>query len=685
MKVLPLLSWLLGLVTPLFWEQLPAAGTLVWLMLSALILVGLGQCRVAVFLVGLCYTSLVGQSLTRLPLFAKDHSIEAVVLADSAAQYVHITALDGKAISPLLARLGWYLDSPRAKPGQTLVAKVRLRGVHQRRNPGSRAAARRDAAQGLAALGYVEAVGAIQGLPDWRGRWHQYLAGRLAPYPQGGLMLALLSGERGQLDPATRQLLAGSGTAHLLAISGLHVALVAAIGLWLGHLLPGNGRRWGLWLGLVLAGLYAWQAGLGPPTLRALTALIAWVLWLGWRRPLQAGRLWLSLLCLFATLNPLVLLDSRLWLSFCAVGLILLLLWRFPVRGWRLLLVLQGGLVLLMWPLQWWLFGAVPAWSLLANLVAVPLVTLVVMPALLAGLLLPGPWWLADKGLGALLWLLGLLQGSLPGQWLWLLVLLPLAFLPLGRASRLALGAAALLFVALLPPAEDGVWFLDVGQGSSTALVAGRQMLLVDTGPGLWAMDGARSLAASRHLDTLVLSHSDRDHVGGAAAFDAPILAGQPAVGQRQCLAGQTLALAGGELHVLWPPRPGLRPDNDASCILAGRLAGHSFLLPGDASARVEASRSWPQADWLAVPHHGSKSASSQAFIDQVRPKVAVFSTGLGNPFGFPVPAVVARYRAEGAATWNTASQGALFCAKSGCQGLRHYWWEGAVVGLEGR
>ncbi|WP_192954653.1 ComEC/Rec2 family competence protein [Gallaecimonas mangrovi] len=684
MKVLPLLSWLLGLITPLFWEQLPSAFILVMLCCLALILLYLKRLCLAVFLVGICYSSLSGLSVPRPPLPAQDHSINGQVLAAGTTLYVQIKQVDGQKVTPFIARLGWYLASPKPVPGQTINAVAKLKPLEHRRNPGSRSYARRDAATGLVAVGYVKSVAAVSGSANWQSRWHHYLQTQLAPFSQQGLMLALLTGDRHLISREQNQQLMQTGTAHLLAISGLHVALVASLGLWLGHLLPGNGRRWGWFLGLVMAGLYAWQSGLAPPALRALVALSAWVLWLGWRQPLQGWRLWLGLLALFATLNPLVLLDSRLWLSFMAVALILLVLWRFPSRGLRALWVLQLGFSLLMWPLQLWLFGQLPAFSLLANVLAVPLVSLLVMPLLLAGLLLPGPWWLANHLLTLLMAWLGLLQGALPGTWVGLLLLPVLVALPLGRQSRAAL-AATWLVVGWIRPMPQGVWFLDVGQGTSTALISGGQMLLVDTGPGLWATDGAKALAANKNLALLVLSHADKDHVGGAAAFAAPVLAGQPTPGQQHCVWQQHWAWAGGALTTLWPPPTAQGSDNDQSCVLWGTVGKNRFLLPGDISQTVELQRHWPLVDWLAVPHHGSKTSSSSRFVAEVRPAVAVFSTGYANAFGFPAAEVVARYRSVGAEVWDTGRQGALFCSNHHCQGLKRFWWERSAVGVARR
>jgi competence protein ComEC len=335
----------------------------------------------------------------------------------------------------------------------------------------------------------------------------------------------------------------------------------------------------------------------------------------------------------------------------------------------------------------------------LANLVAVPWVSLLVVPlALLGTLLLPVPWlgegllWLAGGLLEVLFRLLAWIAALLPA-WLpsslplgcWLLgslgVLLCLA--PAGVPLR-ALGLAMLL-AFLVPPRERvpagraEIWQLDVGQGLAVLVRTREHVLLYDAGPRFGDFDlgervvlpSLRQLGVSR-LDTLLLSHADSDHAGGAGAV------------AHGMAIGDVLSGEAGELPLLLQARPcidgaswdwdGVRfttwrwsaaeDGNQASCLLKVQAVGESLLLTGDIDARAERALlelgDELHADWLQVPHHGSRSSSSTAFLDAVRPSAALISRGWHNSFGHPHPAVVARYQMRGIALYDSAEHGAL-------------------------
>jgi competence protein ComEC len=260
------------------------------------------------------------------------------------------------------------------------------------------------------------------------------------------------------------------------------------------------------------------------------------------------------------------------------------------------------------------------------------------------------------------------------------------------------LPAAAAVRVPPPPPGWTRVVFLDVGQGDAALLVpAGVPSIIVDTGgapgssfdlgrrvtlPAAWAF-GARRLSA------LVLTHGDPDHIGGAPALlralrpreiweGVPVPGHEPlqrlrAAAERAGIAwatrsaGATLAAGPLTLRVLHPPAPDWerrRVRNDDSIVLEARAGGVAFLLTGDITQAVERDLI-PHLDpapltIVKAPHHGSAGSSSAAFVDALRPVVAIFSAGRRNPFGHPAPAVVARYRAAGARVFSTADDGAV-------------------------
>jgi competence protein ComEC len=249
---------------------------------------------------------------------------------------------------------------------------------------------------------------------------------------------------------------------------------------------------------------------------------------------------------------------------------------------------------------------------------------------------------------------------------------------------------------------------LDVGQGSAVLVRTAHHSLLYDAGPRYSRESDAGhrvlvpTLAAlGERLDMLVLSHEDSDHVGGAQAVrdsqpQAQVRAsfarapGLQATGLELCAAGQRWVWDGVEFDFLHPQAhmlAQLRTSNARSCVLRVRSSGAqpaTALLTGDLDAAQEQAlllREPLQADWLLVPHHGSKSSSSAAFVQTVQPRLAVVQAGYRNRFGHPAPEVVARYRAQGialvestrcgAATWRSQAPDTVECERPQ---RRRYW-----------
>jgi len=599
--------------------------------------------------------------------------------------------------------------------------------------------------RGVYATGYVRAqdslpqyLGDRPGLPALR----HWLRDRLLAEAggRGALLCALLLGDRSGLDDGDRRLLRETGTAHLLAISGLHVGMVAGFLLLLGGLL---GRAIGLLTGaspralaviLALAGAFAYTLLAGAPLSARRALVMTWVLLLAWqwRRRIGAGLAFSLALALVLTMQPLAFYGAGFWLSFIAVAALLL---GFSGRlrlvaganearagtGRRLL---EGGIgmlrsqwlvaVALLLPSLVFFSGFSPA-GLLLNLVAIPWLGFLVLPPLMLGALMPGAtpggWcidfaaWQLDMlmrfleagrdilpawqtlgppvGTAALVLaaagvLLLLLPAGLPGRRLgWLFLLPPL--LP---------GLSTLAPLANSGPASLRVTVLDVGQGLAVVLNTPRQRLLYDTGPlsGSGWSAGSQVIApyllgeGIAALDTVVVSHGDRDHAGGFAGLaetlvpDRVVAPGQLAdrlggpLGRTvaSCRAGESETLGDLELQWLWPDTRAVSgEENDHSCVALVRWHDVRILLTGDISASAERQLSarFPglaPVDLLIAPHHGSRSSSSVEFIRWAKPHRVVFSAGFRHHFGHPHPDVVARYRASGAELFNTAEAGAL-------------------------
>src|SRR5690606_17766825 len=353
-------------------------------------------------------------------------------------------------------------------------------------------------------------------------------------------------------------------------------------------------------------------------------------------------------------------------------------------------------------PLTAILFGQASLAGPLANLVAIPWWSLVVVPLSLVGTALEGihagwghgAWRLAAAAF-ELSWPLFERLGGSPLSLWWLPEPRALA-LPLALAGAFWLllprpvpgrALALLLWLPLLWPdrqapahGEAEVLVLDVGQGLAVLVRTARHAMLYDAGPavpGGWDA-GERVVVPALHalgvraLDTVVVSHADADHAGGLAAVRrrfpprhllAPDGSGIDAADD--CLAGSGWERDGVRFRLLHPPLhfPYLR--NEASCVLRVDTAHGALLLPGDIGEAVEerlAGRMPGElaADVVLVPHHGSRHSSTPGFVAASAPRLALVSAGHGNRFGHPDAGAVARWEAAGAAVLGTAGEGAL-------------------------
>lgn len=633
-----------------------------------------------------------------------------------------------------LLRLAWYDDDaqPRAvlKAGQRWQLQARVRAPRGLRNPGGPDAEKYALAQRLSGNGYLRdpllnarLLAPPAGLDAWREAMCDRIAAAVTT-PGSRFVRALALGDTRGLDDADWEVLRANGLTHLIAISGFHVGLVAgffalfARGAW--WLLPGLGRRVPAVAAAALAAmagglLYAAAAGFALPTVRTwlMIAVIAALRLL--RRPGHgADALALAAIAVLL-IDPLALLGAGFWLSFLGVAW---LLWCLPAAGeggWRERLggfvSAQGVASLGLLPLCVVLFGQASLAGPLANLVAVPWWSLIVVPLALTGTGLDS----IHAGAGEFAWrwaaacfepgwpALQTLAGS--GLALWWLpeprwFALPLALLgafwlllPRGTPGK---ALALLLWLPLLwpdrrlpAPGEAELVVIDVGQGLSVLVRTAHHSLLFDAGPavrdgfdaGERAVVPALRALGVRRLDAAVVSHGDQDHAGGLAAvlraFPAPRRWAPPGIegdavrGLRlqACEAGREWRWDGVRLRFLHPPAhfPYLR--NESSCVLRIDGAHASALLTGDIGEVVErdlvrraaqAPAETLRADVVLVAHHGSGESSDPAFVRATGARYALVSSGHGNRFGHPRPQVSQRWRRAGARVADTGADGAL-------------------------
>ncbi len=626
--------------------------------------------------------------------------------------------------APSRVRINWYQGAPELLPGQRWQLTVRLKRPRGMMNPGGFDYEQWLFQQGIRATGYVRASGdnrllesPLIAIPVQRLRYElqQRLDEMLTDEAHAGIIQALAIGVRGGIDDEEWALLLATGTNHLMAISGLHIGLVAGLiyllllHLW--RLCP----RCCLWLpapraaaiaAIIAAAIYAALAGFSVPTQRAMLMLILVMGALFWMRPVQPSRL-LSLVLLLVILHdPLVVLSPGFWLSFGAVALILYGMrgrlnpggawWRWGRVQWLVAVGLSPLLLLL--------FGQAALVAPLANLIAVPWVGLLVVPLTLLGVLMLGVWeaggivllqWAA--WLMQLLWpLLELLAETLPALrqgaapwWAYALALPAVLWLlaPRGWPLRAA-GVLPLLPLLLWQPppmalGEARFTLLDVGQGLAAVVQTTNHVLVFDTGPkfrsgfntGQAVVVPFLRAQGREVVDTLIISHGDNDHIGGARAVaDAlvveRVLTSVPGkmgwIGHEICRRGEQWLWDGVLFELLHPPQlAGRGRGNNDSCVLRVSAGGRSLLLTGDIEQEAErellaANDSNLHAEILVAPHHGSKTSSSVAFIEAVMPRWVLLPLGYRNRYGFPHEVVSERYRQHGVIMLSSRDSGAI-------------------------
>ncbi len=682
---------------------------------------------------------------------------------------VQDAAYQGRAVTlPPRISLGWYRGlhedtllreaSTPLRAGQRWRITVRLKPPHGLMNPQGFDYELWAFEQGIGASGYVRSQAGTPavllrkaaGYPveRWRQQVRDALYERVSDPRAAGLLAALAVGDQAAIERGDWEIFRNTGIAHLVSISGLHVTMfawlaAAVVGaLWRRsaravHLLPA--AQAALWGGLVCAAAYALLAGWGVPAQRTVWMLAAAVLlrsvgvrWPGAMVLLAAG-------LVVTVMDPWALLQPGFWLSFGAVGLLFLA--EPPLRqtvavswvarsaallrhGVRTQVVASLGLA----PLSMLLFQQVSIVGFVANLIAIPVVTLLITPLALLGMVLPPLWdvaaWVVQAltpglaALAALPWA----TWSAPAApwWAQAAALLAAAVLiaPWPRRLRaLALPLAVPLFAMQAPMPAPGQFTLtlpDVGQGGAAIVQTAAHTLLYDAGPQYSRDSEAGSRVVLpllramgvRAVDHLMLSHRDTDHVGGAHAILQalpvramassleplhPLL--QLGVPHAPCVAGQRWQWDGVAFEVLHPQAgageaPNVKP-NALSCVLrVSNAQGRSVLLTGDIeapqeSALVVAHGAQLRSDLLVLAHHGSKTSSSAGWLDTVAPSAVAAQLGWRNRFGHPASEVRARLverslplvRSDACGAWqwssDPAAEGHAVCER---QRRPRYW-----------
>jgi competence protein ComEC len=632
--------------------------------------------------------------------------------------------------------------APIIRPGERWRFTVRLKRPHGNANPHGFDYEAWLFERGLRATGYVRPKGVAQRLDDFvlgpgyvierlRERIRRSFRAALPEAPYVGILAALAIGDQQAISAEQWRVFRQTGVTHLMSISGLHVTMVAALfaalvgWLWrrsegLMLLLPAP--KAAIAAGWLAAFGYALLAGFAVPTQRTLYMLsvVALALWSG--RNLGASRSLLLALLLVLLLDPWAVLAAGFWLSFAAVGLLFFVgTARIGTRrGWRATLAhwgtTQWAVTIGTLPLLLLLFQQFSLVSPLANALAIPVVSFLITPLALLFALFSWPplvqldhWllsplmsfleWLARWPLwqqpapplaATLLALLGvlclLLPRGFPARWLGVCLLLPALFWPAARPA----------------PGEAWVDVLDVGQGLAVVVRTAEHALLYDTGPLYSAESDAgqrivvpylRAIGVKR-LDALIVTHRDQDHAGGLVAIRESVPVGRllsslPELDGELCVAGQAWEWDGVRFMMLHPDATAYQSQtsktNNMSCVLRLENAFGSVLLTSDIEARDEqqllarAPELLP-SEVLLVPHHGSGTSSTPAFVTTVAAREVIIPVGYRNRYQHPRPDVVARY--AGSRVWRSDADGAVRIELSGGVALsayrrehRRYWY----------
>jgi competence protein ComEC len=638
---------------------------------------------------------------------------------------------------PPRVRLSWYDAEVTPGAGERWQFVVRLKRRNGFANPGGFDYEGYLFRAGIGATGYIRTdsrnmklaeAGAAYPILQARAWLSQRIAEAVGETSMLGILQGLAVGDTQAMQPEQWRVFAATGTSHLMAISGLHISMVAALAAFAGGLVVRWPRAQALQLsavqGQAIAGIgaafgYSLLAGMSVPTQRTLLMLCLYFAARWARRSVSIGHALGSALIGVLLIDPFAPLSVGAWLSFGAVAIIVVatsgrLRPDTKVRGF---VRVQWAVTLGLLPILAIAFGSLSLISPLANAIAIPLFTLLIVPLVLIGTGVAG--LSIDIGGGILKLAAWLLEQSWPAlAWLadrplamWYFPELPVAhhvmlafgaiLLVLPGAVPMRVAAITMCLPALLyrPAAPElgsfELTMLDVGQGLAMVVRTHTHTLVYDAGPAfnsgrdtgeLVVVPFLRSRGV-RAVDRLVVSHGDLDHAGGLGSIvrqvrthdvlagrsvDSPYVTSRCELGQRWIWDEVTFEI----LHPAANSSP--RSDNDSSCVL--KIAGRhgTALLTGDIEADAESAivrSGLPRADIVGVPHHGSRSSSTPDFIAATQARLALVSAGYRNRWGFPKDDVVERWQAAGAQVVSTIPSGAIdvTVSRDGSIGVRHY------------
>ncbi len=618
-------------------------------------------------------------------------------------------------------RLNWYGKHKELVPGQIWKLKVRLKKPNGFMNPSGFDYEGWLFQQGIIATGYVRKDPANSLLKtEWNLQKIRYLIKnrlqeKLAGIENRGLIMALALGMRGDIDQQQWRVLQRTGTGHLIAISGLHIGLVAGLCFLLGRFvwvifpalclrLPA--QKAAAFFSIAGAVFYAFMAGLGIPAQRALVMIFVAMLSVLLDRSGKPAHVLSLALILVLFLDSSSVLAQGFWLSFSAVAILMYgMSCRLgPFRGWqswgRAQWLISIGLI----PLTLFLFQQTSLISPLANFIAIPWVSFLVVPLVLSGTLFlmfiepVGQFLLSlsDKLLEPLQQVLHFLSDLGFAQWsqhspsVWVLFISIIAIIlllaprgmPLKRLGVVLVLPVFLIDKPAIPPGGLRFTLLDVGQGLASVIETRNHTLIFDTGPRFSdRFDTGSSVVLPylrqqgiNRIDSVIISHGDNDHRGGFDSVSKLMQIDRIYSGEPEKLASYPVVLCqrsmqwewdGVTFMILHPVKEVNFRKNDRSCVLKVVSPGGSILLTGDIHRKSERylikhQRKLLSSDIMVAPHHGSKTSSMPGFIQAVNARYVLFPAGYRNRFHHPNRKTYSRYAQSGAILLDSARHGAI-------------------------
>lgn len=728
-------SFIAASVLSLTWSSLPPSPVIAIIVIMALFCIKIPKLRtVSGFIFGCVWMASVGhwQTVWQLP---KEQIVEINSVQGQVSSIIRrskdlrltmaVHSVNQRVLSrPINIRLSWKSPQWPVLQGQEIKLTVKLKPAHGLANEGGFNYQVWLFSQNIVATGYVQNDSSHQLLED-NATIRQRLILKLASYNlhHEAWISALALGDRSLFTPADWKLIQTTGIAHLVAISGLHLAIVASssyllfaamVRLLSRVIRPNqaiNLRLWAMLLALLFTLFYAWLAGFSLPTVRAWIALLIYTLLILQNKNWRPKHLILYSVFAFVVLFPLSLFSLSFWLSFAAVIVISLVFWRWPIsttefsfkNTFRIMLIVQMSLSALMLPLVAWQFGLISVIAPIVNIVAVPVVTLLLVPICLfciillllnidsVQIVLVILDALIDACVTFLHWLnewqfSAIEIPNIPLQvWLCALIAMMMLVLPrLPHKKKLCLFLTIPLISYLQIPKSD-IWkvnVLDVGQGLAVVISKNRRAILYDVGA---AYPSGFNMADSvilpwlqangiEQLDWVFISHFDNDHAGALSKLQNGIQINRIISPRDHCFSGWKKHWQGLNVKVLWPNNKTDIVKNNDSCVLHISDGNHSVLLPGDIeklseSILVETMPKQLKATLLIAPHHGSNTSSSEAFLAAVSPQYSIFSEGYMNRWGFPKQRVVERYLNTNSQLYSTSEQGQVSVC-FGCESI---------------